>query len=115
MKCLVDFIVLQQLSEHSMHGYEILTQIRKRLGIYFGPSTIYPLLVTFHEKGYVTSNWDVSGCRPRKVYRITMEGRNLLSIYEESINLMQTKNKHQLTAEPEVTSPIPVLELNTLT
>jgi PadR family transcriptional regulator, regulatory protein PadR len=95
IKCLVDFVVLKQLNKKSMHGYEIITQTRKRLGIYFGPSTIYPLLIAFEEKGDVTSRWDFIGGRPRKVYKITKEGRNLLDIYEDSINLIETRIMHR--------------------
>ncbi len=44
MKGLLDLITLQLLSNKPMHGYEVITKIRKNFGVYFGPSTIYPLL-----------------------------------------------------------------------
>ena len=47
MKGLLDLIVLQFLSSQPMHGYQIITKIRKSFGVYFGPSTIYPLLLQF--------------------------------------------------------------------
>ena len=49
-KGLLDLIVLQFLSSQPMHGYQIITKIRKNFGIYFGPSTIYPLLATLEKK-----------------------------------------------------------------
>ena len=49
-KGLLDMIILQYLEHESMHGYQIITKIRKGFGVYFGPSTIYPLLRTFREK-----------------------------------------------------------------
>ena len=58
MKGLLDLIILQFLSSEPMHGYQIITKIRKTFGIYFGPSTIYPLLGTLEKKGYINSNWN---------------------------------------------------------
>jgi len=37
MKGLLDLIVLQFLSSQPMHGYQIITRIRKNFGVYFGP------------------------------------------------------------------------------
>ena len=45
-KGLLDMIVLQIIDSQPMHGYQVITKIRKTFGIYFGPSTIYPLLAT---------------------------------------------------------------------
>jgi DNA-binding PadR family transcriptional regulator len=47
---LLDLIVLQFLSAQPMHGYQIITQIRKTFGVYFGPSTVYPLLNALEKK-----------------------------------------------------------------
>ena len=52
MKGLLDLIILQFLSTEPMHGYQVITKIRKNYGVYFGPSTIYPLLGTLEKKGY---------------------------------------------------------------
>ena len=41
-KGLLDMIILQYLEDESMHGYQLITTIRKGFGVYFGPSTIYP-------------------------------------------------------------------------
>ena len=58
-KGLLDMILLQFLSKESMHGYQIITRIRKDFGIYFGPSTVYPLLGKLEKKGYVKSTWNM--------------------------------------------------------
>jgi DNA-binding PadR family transcriptional regulator len=41
-KGLLDMIILQYLDKESMHGYQLITKIRKGFGVYFGPSTVYP-------------------------------------------------------------------------
>ena len=79
MKGLLDLIVLQFLNGSPMHGYQIITKIRRAFGVYFGPSTIYPLLGTLEKKGYVKSEWNMCNERPRKVYKLTTEGQSLLN------------------------------------
>ncbi len=88
MKGLLDLVVLQLLNQQPMHGYQIITRIRKSFGVYFGPSTIYPLLGTLEKKGQVSSVWNMDNERPRKVYRLTSDGQALLNFTEESLNLI---------------------------
>lgn len=87
-KGLLGMIVLQLLNEQPMHGYQVITKIRKSFGVYFGPSTIYPLLGSLEKKGQVSSVWNMEGERPRKVYKLTSEGQELLSCTEKSLNLI---------------------------
>ena len=91
MKGLLDLIILQFLSNEPMHGYQVITQIRKSFGIYFGPSTIYPLLGTLEKKGYIKSEWNMNFERPRKIYSLTNNGQNMLNFTEESLNLICRK------------------------
>jgi PadR family transcriptional regulator PadR len=91
MKGLLDLVVLQFLGTEPMHGYKIITRIRKHFGVYFGPSTIYPLLNMLEKKGYVKSEWDMCNDRPRKVYKLTTEGQNLLNFTEDSLNFICRK------------------------
>jgi PadR family transcriptional regulator, regulatory protein PadR len=86
MRGLLDLVILQFLSVKPMHGYSIITSIRRNFGVYFGPSTIYPLLGVLEEKGYIKSKWNLTSDRPRKVYSLTPEGGNLLNGTEESLN-----------------------------
>jgi PadR family transcriptional regulator PadR len=90
-KGLLDLIILQFLSSQPMHGYQVITKIRKTFGVYFGPSTIYPLLATLEKKGFVNSEWNMKNERPRKVYKLTNEGQNMLNFTENSLNLLCQK------------------------
>ena len=79
-KGLLDLIILQLLDNNSMHGYQIITTIRKDFGVYLGPSTIYPMLNTMEKKGYITSQWNMnSEERPRKIYKLTNDGKATLN------------------------------------
>jgi PadR family transcriptional regulator PadR len=107
-KGLLDTIILQYLQQEPMHGYQLITQIRKTFGVYFGPSTVYPLLGTLEKKGYVTSTWNMDAERPRKVYRISNDGKSALSFTETSLNAIcrtfAASNKNQVQIAPIVFS-----------
>jgi len=90
-KGLLDMIILQYLEKETMHGYQIITNIRKNFGVYFGPSTIYPLLGQLEKKGYVQSAWNMSTERPRKEYQLTEQGKNLLNITENQLLMICQK------------------------
>ena len=90
-KGLLDLIVLQLLDSQPMHGYQIITKIRKSFGVYFGPSTVYPLLNSLERKGQVESKWNMQSERPRKVYELTNQGKNVLDFTENSLNLICEK------------------------
>jgi PadR family transcriptional regulator PadR len=90
-KGLLDLIVLQFLNNQPMHGYQIITKIRRSFGVYFGPSTIYPLLATLEKKGHVSSEWNMQTERPRKVYKLTAKGQTVLNFTENSLNLLCQK------------------------
>ncbi len=104
MKGLLDLVVLQLLNQQPMHGYQIITRIRKSFGVYFGPSTIYPLLGTLEKKGQVSSIWNMENERPRKVYSLTTDGQALLNFTEESLNLICRRINMTGTTELTVAS-----------
>ncbi len=87
-KGLLDMIVLQLIDSQPMHGYQVITKIRKTFGIYFGPSTVYPLLATLEKKGYLKSEWNMDSEKPRKVFTITSTGQTMLKFTENSLGLI---------------------------
>ena len=87
-KGLLDMIILQFLDQAPMHGYQVITKIRRSFGVYFGPSTVYPLLGSLEKKGYVKSTWNMDSERPRKVYELTTDGQTVLNFTEGSLNLI---------------------------
>jgi PadR family transcriptional regulator PadR len=88
---LLDLVVLGLLKEKSLHGYGVITSIRRNFGVYFGPSTVYPLLSELEKKGNIKSEWDLTHDRPRKVYSLTTEGHSLLNGVEESLYQICTR------------------------
>jgi len=103
---LLDIIILELLQKEDMHGYKVITQIRKNFGAYFGPSTIYPFLAELQEKGYITSQWDTNHDRPRKVFSLTTEGKSMLTGIEQSFLFICTRlNNMGLNRLPSMTAP----------
>jgi len=73
-----------------MHGYALISLVRKKHGIYLGPSTIYPALNDLEKRGLIHSTWDMRNERPRKLYTITNKGRILLG---QNITVLTLVNK----------------------
>jgi len=82
---MLDLVVLGLLKENSLHGYGIITKIRKNFGVYFGPSTIYPLLAELEKKDIIKGEWEITHERPRKIYSLTSHGNILLNGVEQSL------------------------------
>jgi len=106
---LLDLVVLGLLKEKSSHGYGIITSIRRNFGVYFGPSTVYPLLGELEKKGTIKSEWDLSHDRPRKVYSLTAEGQSLLTGTEQSLyqicNRLNEFGMNRLNFNPTIEAP----------
>jgi PadR family transcriptional regulator len=102
-KGLLDLIILQYLKQQPMHGYQIITKIRKAFGVYFGPSTIYPFMSQLEKKGYIKSKWNTETERPRKVYSLTHDGQMMLNFTEDSLTMLCQKigNTHAARLELE--------------
>jgi len=65
-KGLLDIVILSLLRSESMHGYKIITSIRRSFGIYFGPSTIYPYLNDLKKKATSRANGTQTMTAPEK-------------------------------------------------
>jgi DNA-binding PadR family transcriptional regulator len=100
-KGLLDIIILEQLQKETMHGYQLITNIRRDFGVLFGPSTIYPLLAQLEKKGYVVSAWNLSSVRPRKEYALTEQGKDLLSLNEKALALICNKITPEISMKPQ--------------
>jgi len=72
--------VLMLLYEKPLHGYAIMRSLKNRLGKTVSPSLIYPFLNQLEEKGLVHSSQKPIGRKPKKVYELTDEGRELAAL-----------------------------------
>jgi len=93
IKALLPHIILLETSGQPIHGYALIRLIRKKHGIYLGPSTMYPALNDLEKQGLIHSQWTsptLGNDRPRKLYTITNKGRLLLG---QNVTVLTLVNK----------------------
>lgn len=82
MKSNLDLIVLRFLRTRPRWGYEINLAVRDRFGVFLSAGTLYPLLHTLEDNGYVEGVWEADKGRGRRIYKITELGLSFLSAGE---------------------------------
>ncbi len=79
-------LVLSVLENKDMYGYQIIKEIelRSEQVFSFKEGTLYPILHSFEQNGYVKSYWESSEQgRKRKYYHITKKGLTQLAKTKE--------------------------------
>jgi DNA-binding PadR family transcriptional regulator len=87
----IEVIVLSLIASKPLHGYAIILEVRRRFGVYFGPSTIYPLLNSLEKHGLVKYEFSVANGKLRKVYHITHEGLARLKLLTQTVNVIASQ------------------------
>lgn len=70
-------LLLKLLEDGEMYGYQMIEELRRRSDRTFElkAGTLYPLLHTLEQKGWVTVREDAGDAgRPRRYYRLTRAG-----------------------------------------
>ena len=87
--------MLSVLAAEDLYGYMIIKRISEKSGnvVMFKEGTLYPILHSFEQNGYVKSYWAEGETRKRKYYKITDKGIKALSkstaewnSYSEAVN-----------------------------
>jgi PadR family transcriptional regulator PadR len=71
------------------YGYALL-QTLGDAGIAVDANTLYPLLRRLEEQGLLTSEWDTSASRPRKIYRTSADGETVLGAMRSDLEALRT-------------------------
>ncbi len=83
--------VLSQLAT-ARYGYSLIQQLVE-LGMDIEEGTLYPLLRRLEQQGLLESEWDTTESRPRKYYRISPAGREVLTTlraeWQETVDVMR--------------------------
>ncbi len=76
----LDLLLLQILDDAPAHGYQVVCALRERSeGAFDLPEgTVYPALHRLEGRGLLSSEWDTSGPRRRRMYQLTSPGRAAL-------------------------------------
>jgi DNA-binding PadR family transcriptional regulator len=88
---LVVLAVLSQM-DTARYGYSLIQQLAEQ-GLEVEEGTLYPLLRRLEKQGLLESEWEVGGSRPRKYYRISPLGRDVLAALRaewfETVDVME--------------------------
>lgn len=88
-------LILNLLNHKSMYGYQMIKELSEKSENIFElkEGTLYPILHSLEEKGFVTSYWEDTPSRKRKYYSITKLGKKTLEdkqkewdIFTSSVN-----------------------------
>lgn len=74
---IVVLAVLSQM-DTARYGYSLIQQLAEQ-GLEIEEGTLYPLLRRLEQQGLLESEWETSEPRPRKYYRISPLGREVLA------------------------------------
>ena len=94
-------LVLDLLKNQNMYGYEMIDTLESRSNHVFSlkAGTLYPLLHSLEEKGYLTAYENEVNGKTRKYYSITKNGRNYLKDKKKEWQEYQTAVTNVLCME----------------
>ena len=88
---IVVLAVLSQM-DTARYGYSLIQQLAEQ-GLDIEEGTLYPLLRRLEKQGLLESEWEVGEARPRKYYRISPFGRDVLAAlngeWNETVEMMR--------------------------
>ena len=70
------------------YGYGLLQQLADH-GFAVDANTLYPLLRRLEDQGLLTSEWNTEDSRPRKVYRTSADGEEVLRLLLDDMRAVQ--------------------------
>jgi len=77
-----ELLILSLLEFRARHGYEVgkLIEQRSEGALSFRVASLYPLLYRLEKRGWIQGRWvEKAGQRRRRYYRLTEQGRKVLS------------------------------------
>ena len=98
-KGLLDFCVLNALTDKERYGYELVKALVSLSGLGVTEGTLYPLLSRLRVQGLVTTRLEESSEGPaRKYYALTPAGREVLDLMRDYMTALQ-KGTLELTKQ----------------
>ena len=76
----LEYCILLMINQKECYGYELINELEQWPILSAKESTLYPLLRRLVKEGYCSSFWkeSIEGLPPRKYYRITDQGKEVL-------------------------------------
>lgn len=82
-------LVLSVLADEDMYGYKIIKELEARSEKVFclKEGTLYPILHSLEDAGYLESYWVDMESKKRKYYHITRKGKSMLKEKKEEFQV----------------------------
>lgn len=79
-------LIVLILLKKPTHGYDLLTRLEQQ-NVDMDTDTLYPLLRRLETQAMLSSEWETSQARPRKIYRLTEKGeknlKNMMILWKD--------------------------------
>jgi len=82
IKSFMDIIILSELKNSPMSGYDVISHVHKKYGILMSSGTVYSLVYSMERNGLIKARWN----QRKRVYILTEKG-------EQNINVITKANK----------------------
>ena len=79
--------VLDMVSREPMHGYRIMKELEKEMGIRLSPGVLYPILRSMVDMGLLSAYEASVGGKRVVVYEVTQDGREYLEKHRERLRM----------------------------
>ncbi len=83
VKSFLDMLILQMVSSEATWGYDIIKKTKTQYNVKLRHGALYPMLNRLEAKGLLRSRKELQKGRVRKIYEISLEGKQLLNAYYE--------------------------------
>ena len=80
IKTFMDMLILAELQQKPLSGYDIISLIHKRFNVLVSSGTVYSLLYSLERKGLVTADVE----QRKRVYTLTTKGEQTLDAVERA-------------------------------
>lgn len=85
----IALLILKLLESEDMYGYQMIETLKKRSDntFHLKAGSLYPLLHSLYDKGYVTTyEKNATAGKPRRYYHLTDQGHSVLKEKEQAWN-----------------------------
>ncbi len=74
IKSFMDIIILAELRNGSMSGYDVISFIHNKFNLLVSSGTVYSMLYSLERNGFIEGKWD----ERKRVYKLTDKGQKMI-------------------------------------
>jgi DNA-binding PadR family transcriptional regulator len=103
IKNFMDILILTEIENSPLSGYDVIAHIHKRFGILVSSGTVYSLLYSLEREGLIKGVWN----QRKRVYELTEKGEQNIKVIRKANEEIQNflRNISLLNATQQ--SPMP--------